>query len=100
VRPSRRATMRGWGAPALELVERLGVAAIQAHDVGLANRLLTGLGLAPRDSAIVSVRSPGAGERLAAAGLRVAQRAGGARLSFHLYNTEEDVDRALEALAG
>jgi selenocysteine lyase/cysteine desulfurase len=86
-------------APALELIESIGVEAIHAHDVGLANRLRVGLGMPQGDSAIVSVRSSGAGEALARAGLRAAQRAGGARLSFHLYNTHEDVDRALEALA-
>ena len=86
-------------APALELLERLGAERIRDHDVGLADRLRAGLDMPPGGSAIVSVRVPGAGERLARAGLRTAQRAGGARLSFHLYNTEEDVDRALEALA-
>jgi len=45
-------------------------------------------------------RSPtGEAERLAAAGVRAAVRAGRARLSFHLYTTEGDVDRALEALS-
>jgi selenocysteine lyase/cysteine desulfurase len=37
--------------------------------------------------------------RLAAAGVRAAVRAERARLSFHLYTTEADVDRALEALS-
>jgi len=27
-------------------------------------------------------------------------RAGGARLAFHLYNTEDDVERAVAALTG
>jgi selenocysteine lyase/cysteine desulfurase len=54
----------------------------------------------PAGSAIVSVRREGARERLAAAGVVCAARAGGARLAFHLYNTEDDVARALDALAG
>jgi len=45
------------------------------------------------------VAHPGAAERLAAAGVRAAVRAGRARVSFHLYNTQADVDRALEALS-
>jgi selenocysteine lyase/cysteine desulfurase len=86
--------------PALELVERIGVAAVREHDVRLANRLRTALGLAPSDTAIVSVSTADAGDRLAAAGIRVSRRAGAARLSFHLYNTDEDADRAAEALTG
>ena len=53
----------------------------------------------PGPSAIVSVGAAGGtAERLAAAGVRCATRAGRVRLSFHLYNTEDDVDRALAAL--
>jgi selenocysteine lyase/cysteine desulfurase len=37
-------------------------------------------------------------ERLEAAGIRAAVRAGGLRVSFHLYNTPEHVDAALAAL--
>jgi selenocysteine lyase/cysteine desulfurase len=86
--------------PSLELIERVGVEAIQAHDVGLANRLRAGLGMPPGESAIVRVETPGAADRLAAAGVRASARAGAARLAFHIHNTAEDVDRALEALAG
>ncbi len=85
-------------APALELVERIGVAAIAEHDVRLANRFLTGLGRPPGDSAIVTVDVPGAQARLAAAGVRAAVRAGRVRASFHIYNTDADVDLALDAL--
>jgi selenocysteine lyase/cysteine desulfurase len=85
--------------PSLALVERTGVDAIHAHDVGLANRLRAGLGLPPGDSAIVRVEAPGAPERLAAAGIQASTRAGAARLAFHLHNTEADADLALEALA-
>jgi selenocysteine lyase/cysteine desulfurase len=44
------------------------------------------------------VRQPDAVARLTAAGVTVAGRAGAARLSFHLYNTEADVERAVAAL--
>jgi selenocysteine lyase/cysteine desulfurase len=84
-------------APALELLEQIGVERIHEHDVELANRFRAGLGLEPGDSAIVSVDVHGA-DRLEQAGIRAAVRAGGLRLSFHLYNTPEHVDAALEAL--
>jgi selenocysteine lyase/cysteine desulfurase len=84
--------------PSLALIERVGVETIHAHNVGLANRLRAGLGMAPGDSAIVRIETPGAPERLAAAGIRAGTRAGAARLSFHIHNTAADADRALEAL--
>jgi selenocysteine lyase/cysteine desulfurase len=94
----------GWlawagAAPALELLAGVGVEAIGAHDVALADRLRAGLDLPPGPSAIVSVGAAGGtAERLAAAGVRCATRAGAVRLSFHLYNDEDDVDRALAVL--
>jgi selenocysteine lyase/cysteine desulfurase len=85
-------------APSLEVLERVGVAAIHDHDLALANRLRAGLGLAPSNSAIVAFSRPDAAERLGRAGIRAAVRAGAVRLSFHLYNTPADADAALEAL--
>lgn len=85
-------------AVALEHLEAVGVASVHAHDVGLADSLRAGLGLPPGGSAIVAVDVPGAAERLAAAGVTAAVRAGRARLSFHLYSTAEDVELALAAL--
>jgi selenocysteine lyase/cysteine desulfurase len=87
-------------APTLELIDEIGLVAIQEHDVALANRFLTGLGRPPGNSAIVTVDVPGAEERLAAAGVRAAVRAGRIRASFHIYSTEHDVDLALDALVG
>ncbi|MEU7848105.1 aminotransferase class V-fold PLP-dependent enzyme [Micromonospora parva] len=87
-------------APALEVVAEIGVSAIGAHNVALANRFLTGLGRPPGESAIVSVDVPDAQQRLAAAGIRAAVRAGRVRASFHVYSTEADVDAALTALTG
>jgi selenocysteine lyase/cysteine desulfurase len=84
--------------PSLELIERIGVAQIGAHNVALANRFLAGLGRPPGDSAIVTVDVPGARERLDRAGVRAAVRAGRVRASFHVYSTEADVDLALNAL--
>jgi selenocysteine lyase/cysteine desulfurase len=88
-------------APALELLEQVGVEAIHAHDVGLANRLRDGLGMEPSDSAIVSlVLGEAAEARLRDAGVMATQREGFVRFSCHLYTTDVDVDRALEAVAG
>ncbi|MET9089133.1 aminotransferase class V-fold PLP-dependent enzyme [Streptomyces sp. NPDC004237] len=91
----------------LDLIEELGVAAVHAHDVGLADRFRAGLArlghepVAAPGSAIVSV--PGLGGRqpeLSRAGIEVSNRAGNLRAAFHLYNTPADVDRLLDVLAG
>lgn len=84
--------------PALEVIERIGVPAIHAHNVRLANRLRQGVGLAPGNSAIVSLDIPGGEEKLARAGLRASVRAGLTRLACHVYTTDHDVDEALTAL--
>jgi len=91
----------GWvgAVPALHLLERVGVAAIHAHDLGLANRVRGHLGLPPDASPIVRVESSGAPERLEMAGIRASTRAGAARLSFHLYNDVDDADRVADVLA-
>jgi selenocysteine lyase/cysteine desulfurase len=86
--------------PALRVINEIGVETIHAHDLRLANRFRAGLGLEESDSAIVSADVPDATEKLAAAGIMAAARAGRLRASFHLYNTEADVDAALEALRG
>jgi selenocysteine lyase/cysteine desulfurase len=85
-------------APALEALERIGIERIHAHDVELANRFRAGMELEPADSAIVSVDVENGPEKLERAGIRAAVRAGGLRVSFHVYNTADDVDAALDAL--
>jgi selenocysteine lyase/cysteine desulfurase len=92
---------------AIAYVEKLGVAAVHAHDTALAARFRDGLrslGHEPvpaEGSAIVAVPGLGqAAERLAAAEVRASARAGNLRLSFHLYNSEADVDRALDVISG
>ncbi|WP_416983066.1 aminotransferase class V-fold PLP-dependent enzyme [Streptomyces sp. T028] len=91
----------------LELLEELGVDAVRAHDLALADRFREGLASLGHEpvpapgSAIVSV--PGLGARqpgLSEAGIEVSDRAGNLRASFHLYNTPADVDRLLDALSG
>jgi selenocysteine lyase/cysteine desulfurase len=88
-------------APALTLLEEIGVAAIHRHDVAMAARLRERLDLPPGDSAIVSVRGlpDDAVDRLAAAGVMAAGRGGAVRFSCHLYVTEADVESAADVLA-
>jgi selenocysteine lyase/cysteine desulfurase len=85
-------------APALELVEQIGVETIHRHNLELANEFRAGLGLPPGDSAIVSTPLPGAQEAFASAGIRAAVRDGKLRASFHIYTTLADVHQALTAL--
>jgi selenocysteine lyase/cysteine desulfurase len=87
-------------AVALPWLAGLDRAAVRAHCVGLADAFCAGLGLPPAGSAIVSVRHPDAMARLTAAGVTASARAGAARLAFHLYNTEADVNPAVAALSG
>ena len=87
-------------APALSTLERIGIDAIRAHDVALANRFRAGLGEQAGESAIVMSDASGAAEKLERAGIRAAVRGGRLRTSWHVYNTHEDVDRTLEVLTG
>ncbi|MBB5915040.1 selenocysteine lyase/cysteine desulfurase [Nocardia transvalensis] len=85
---------------ALELVSGIGIDAIHRHDLALADRLRAGLGLPQGDSAIVSIEVPPERLlRLREAGVVGSVRAGRLRLSCHLYNTDDDIDRALTVLA-
>jgi selenocysteine lyase/cysteine desulfurase len=84
---------------ALEYFAERDLTAIRDHDVGLANALRDGLEMEPSNSAIVSVDRDGAAQALAAAGLRAGGLTGAARVCFHLYNDEDDVDAVLRALS-
>jgi selenocysteine lyase/cysteine desulfurase len=86
--------------PALDLLDEVGIAAVHRHDVGLANALRRRLGLPSGDSAVVRVATDEGLERLRAVGVRASMRAGAVRLSFHLHNTESDVDVVAQALGG
>lgn len=86
-------------APALRVLEEVGIDSIHEHDVRMANLLRAGLGLEPSNSAIVSLALDDDGlDRLRAADVMAAGRGGRLRLAFHLYNDEMDVQRALDAL--
>ncbi|MCV7132196.1 aminotransferase class V-fold PLP-dependent enzyme [Mycobacterium hodleri] len=76
---------------------------VEAHCVGLATRLRAEYDLPPVDSAIVALPFADAAQaagRLTAAGIRASIRAGAVRVGFHLYNTEDDLQALLDALAG
>ena len=85
-------------APALDVLLDIGVEAIHEHDLRLANRFREGLGLPPGDSAIVSAELPEAEERLSGTRVMAAARAGLLRTSWHVYNTDDDVDELLRLL--
>ena len=82
----------------LRALAEIGVEAIHEHDVRLADALRAGIGLEPGGSAIVAVGGDDLEQALSARGIRAATHANGCRLSFHLYNDEDDVAAALAAL--
>ena len=102
-----------WTASVEYLLE-IGVDRVAAWDQALVGRLVQGLdpgrfrllsprGGAPRSTLVVLTHHQQAlnaalHQELAAAGVDVALRDGNLRVSPHLYNTEADVDRALEVL--
>lgn len=74
----------------------------RSHGADLADRLRERLGVAPEGRPVVCL-SDADGSVLAAlarAGCTAVARAGRVRLSFHLWNDGEDVDRVVDALAG
>ena len=85
----------------LELIARLGAEAIGEHNLALARAFASELGLAEPASPILRVPvedAESAVERLKRAGVACSARSGSIRFAFHLYNDEEDVGLALEAL--
>lgn len=104
-----------WTA-ALDVLDRTGIVAIAEHDQRLIDLIVQALD----GSRLLRVLSPIAGparstisvishadtarnralfEALHDAGVDVAMRAGSLRLSPHLYNDDQDIDRALSVLA-
>lgn len=85
---------------ALGLAASADLEATRAHDLALANAFRARLGLAPADSAIVAWPDAD-GSALAAlgeAGVVASGRAGRARVAFHVWNDEDDVELAARAL--
>ncbi|MFC4856348.1 aminotransferase class V-fold PLP-dependent enzyme [Actinophytocola glycyrrhizae] len=87
-------------AVSTEWLAALDMASVRDHCTHLADTVLAQVGREPAGSAIISLElTADQRGRLAAADVVSAERAGRTRLSFHLYNTEDDVDRVLGALA-
>lgn len=88
--------------PALELFAAADRDALYAHATGLATAFRRGRGLAlpDRPSAIVTWTDPDGIDlaRLTDAGITASGRAGRARVAFHVFNDQADVDDALSAL--
>lgn len=74
-------------------------AVVESHCLGLANQLRAELELPQGDSAIVSLPIADAADKLQRSGIRASVRAGAVRVGFHLYNTDDDLDRLLDALS-
>jgi selenocysteine lyase/cysteine desulfurase len=84
--------------PSLELIRSVGVETIHGHNVRLANLFRAGMQLEPSNSAITSVQAAIDSEVLESKGILAASRAGNLRVSFHIYNTEIDVEELLKAI--
>jgi selenocysteine lyase/cysteine desulfurase len=102
--PNIYAAMRG-----IELLQEIGLDNVAAHIAGLVRALLAGaqrLGLrakTPQDSVgplcVLQCKDALAlVQKLAGDGIVCSSRRDGLRLSFHVYNTQSDVDRVLEVL--
>ena len=100
------------GVAGMELVAEVGVPAIEEHVRGLVDRLLAGLEeldatvATPHDPAgrgplicVVSTDPNALVDALAAERIVTSTRDSNLRISLHLYNVEDDVDRILAALA-
>jgi selenocysteine lyase/cysteine desulfurase len=100
------------GIAGMELMMEIGVAETREHVSELNERLIAGVDdlggtlMTPRDPAqrgalvcIASTDSPGLVAELAKDGIVTSERDGNLRVSAHAYNTAEDIDAVLEALA-
>ncbi|MGH3003297.1 MAG: aminotransferase class V-fold PLP-dependent enzyme [Gaiellaceae bacterium] len=84
----------------LSLLSEIDCAAREAWAVGLASQFAAGIGVPPTGSSIVGFECgdlDGAREALRDAGVVASFPHGAARVSFHVYNTEEDVETAIRA---
>jgi len=99
------------GVAGLSVVAETGVAAIESHVSGLADRLLDGLDelgatvATPREASargpLVCIRSTDVEalvDGLAREAIVVSSRDGNLRVALHLYNVDDDVDLLLDAL--
>jgi selenocysteine lyase/cysteine desulfurase len=100
------------GVAGMSLIAEVGIPSIEAHIRGLADRLLAGLDelgatiVTPRGAneygpliCVLSTDPNALVNALAAERIVVSTRDSNVRISLHLYNVEDDVDRILAALA-
>ena len=100
------------GLAGMGIVEEVGAAAIEAHVRGLVDRLLAGLDelgatvATPRRPGehgplvcVASTDAPALVGELLGERIVTSERDSNLRISLHLYNVDEDVDRILEALS-
>ena len=88
--------------PALALIAELGVERIAEHNLALARSFAAQMGLGEPGAPIVRLGVDDAEQtvaRLVERGMKGSVRADAVRLAFHFYNSEDDVDLAVEALA-
>ncbi len=99
-------------ARSVEYILNVGVERIYSHNISLADFLIEGIKklggeIAPYPgglrTSIVNVQFPGRDQNKIASGLNsagviVSPRMGGIRISPHLYNTEEDINKALDVM--
>jgi selenocysteine lyase/cysteine desulfurase len=92
-------------APAVELFagwldDPASAAVVTGHGARLADRVREALDLPAAGRPVVALPDPEGRRRraLEAAGCRVAGRAGLVRIAFHLWNGDDDADRAIRAL--
>jgi selenocysteine lyase/cysteine desulfurase len=102
--PNIYAAMRG-----IQLLQEIGLDNISAHIAALVGSLLAGAqklrlrAKTPQDSVgplcvFECQDAPAVVQKLAASGIVCSSRRDGLRLSFHIYNTQSDVDSVLEVL--
>jgi len=85
-------------AAVLPWLASLDIEEVGAHCRDLAAECCERLGMPEPGSAIVSLPLPDARQKLEAAGVKAGVRRGSVRLSFHVYNTRDDVSRVVSAL--
>lgn len=85
---------------ALGFAASLDAESVRRYDVGLANAFRERLGLEASDSAIVTWADADGADlaALTAGGITASGRAGRARVAFHLWNDDEDVELAAASL--
>jgi selenocysteine lyase/cysteine desulfurase len=83
----------------IKLLGEIGVPRIHAHNVALANLFCERMALPPANSAILAFTDSSGVKRLTAAGITATGFFDRVRLAFHIYNTTDDVDQAVEALS-